>query len=86
MRIYKGSMSLFRTPVLTNEITVFVTTILGSNYNLIKTYKSLIEIHKLDIEHNKIWPGVAICMALCYSYSTGPGIYGSKPTESEGLK
>ena len=21
---------------------------------------------------------------LCYSYSTGPGIYGSKPTESEG--
>ena len=21
---------------------------------------------------------------VCYSYSTGPGIYGSKPTESEG--
>ena len=27
---------------------------------------------------------VYMIMCICYSYSTGPGIYGSKPTESEG--
>ena len=34
MRIYKGSMSLFRTPVLTNQITVFVTTMIYLVMNL----------------------------------------------------
>ena len=28
---------------------------------------------------------VSLLQGVCYSYSTEPGIYGSKPTESEGV-